>query len=153
MGSLVQLSRRRPSHGRLNFPSEAETRESSNSLFVLVGVFSAAAIAMSVALVVAASSTWADVTLISVFILVFALVKIALANALFYAMIRFDKDRERDTIEKAKTGAVFRQAKPPLYRRTLGPTKHHAGKAAGRSGAVRLAVLTNNTNPRTPRTR
>jgi len=116
-----------------------------------VGVFSATAIAMSVAVVAAASSTWTDVALISVFILVFALVKIALANALFYAMIRFDKEHE--AAEKAKSGAVFRRAAPPIYRRTPGPAKQPVRKTAGKSSMVRLAALPKTTNPRTPRTR
>jgi hypothetical protein len=151
MGSLVRLRRGRPSQFRRNLPSDAEARESSKSLFVLVAVFSATAIAMSVAVVVAASSTWADVTLISAFILVFALVKIALANALFYTMIRFDKEHE--AAEKAKAGAVFRRAPPPIYRRTLGSAKQPVRKTAGKPNTVRLAALPKNTNPRTPRTR
>jgi hypothetical protein len=150
MGSLVQLSRQRTVRRQSqNSRDDAESRESAKSLLVLVAVFSGTAIAMSVAVIIAASNTWADVTLIASFVLVFALTKIVLANALFYAMTRYDETREKAVV-KARPGAIFRRIPPPRYRKVATAAKQ-GRQTTGTSGPVRLAVLTRNQSPRAPR--
>ena len=69
---------------------EHETREASRSLLILTSAFLVTATVMCGAVVAAVSSTWSDVIIMSAFVLVFALLKIALANALVYTMLRYD---------------------------------------------------------------
>ena len=145
MGSLVQLKRRYPALPSHNLSERAEARESTKSIVVLISVFSATALIMGAAVVAAASSTWADVGLISLFILVFALVKIALANALFYVMIKSDKADEARA--KSTTGAVFRL---PAYRRN--PPRPLGRRMPGQT-VVKLAALAKHKSPRAPRPR
>jgi hypothetical protein len=47
---------------------------------------------MCAAVVAMVSSTWTDVIVMSAFVLVFALLKIVLANALIYTMLRYDAE-------------------------------------------------------------
>ena len=69
---------------------EHETREASRSLLILTSAFLVTATVMCGAVVAAVSSTWSDVIIMSAFVLVFALLKIMLANALIYTMLRYD---------------------------------------------------------------
>ena len=69
---------------------EHETREASRSLLILTSAFLVTATVMCGAVVAAVSSTWSDVIIMSAFVLVFALLKIVLANALIYTMLRYD---------------------------------------------------------------
>src|SRR5450755_3195739 len=96
MGSVIQLSRHRPAAlapQPVPAPRNHED-ESGRSLIVLVVVFTATAIAMSVSVVVAGSNSWAEAAPLIVFVGVFALTKVFLANALFYVMIRSDAHSE-----------------------------------------------------------
>jgi hypothetical protein len=135
MGSVVQLNRRRAvarvwQKTPQKAPVDVEARESAMSMAVLVGVFSLTAIAMGVAVVVEASNTWRDVAVMSAFVIVFGLTKVALANALFYVMVSSDAKMEAVSANtKAAAGMVFRRphARPP--KRTLKPPilLHQAG--------------------------
>jgi len=71
----------------------AEAREETASIKILLWTFALAAIAMCATVVVTLARSWNEFLWISAFVLVFALLKIALANALFYVMINYDKDR------------------------------------------------------------
>lgn len=97
---------------------------------ILMGGFFGTALIMCVAVVIAASTTWRDVMVISFFVFVFALIKILMANALFFALIRYDKDKETVRPE-ARVGAVFRRA--PLDR-TRVAVNHAAGLRPRTSG-------------------
>jgi len=92
MGSIIKYARPRPliHHPRAKNAVERETREARRSLFILIGSFFVTATVMCAAVVVMVSSTWTDVIIMSAFVLVFALLKIMLANALIYTMLRYD---------------------------------------------------------------
>jgi len=160
---------RNPSAAARNYEDE-----SWKSLLVLVVVFTATAIAMSVAVVLAGSNTWAEATPLIVFVVVFALTKIFLANALFYVMIRSDAHSEsvakKRAVHNKANGLVIRRPRiPPGFNRTkLAGARPRVGSTASMitsaskvtaatkstvAGKVRLAILTRkppNPPPRRP---
>ncbi|MGH7837796.1 MAG: hypothetical protein ACREQC_08235 [Candidatus Binataceae bacterium] len=102
MGSIVQLSRRPPMIRKPPVVSaEAAARDEAASIKILLWTFALAAIAMCVTVVVTLARSWDELLWISAFVLVFALLKIALANALFYVMINCDKDRREIPLKPA----------------------------------------------------
>jgi nitrate/nitrite transporter NarK len=118
-------------------PSEAiAAREEAASLRILLWTFALAAIAMCLTVVVTLSRTWTEMLWVSAFVLVFALLKIALANALFYVMINYDKD-----------------ARPVPVRNTaiLQPPRRVAGGTRRLTGALSLAAATKSPRPNPPR--
>jgi len=145
MGSVIRLSRHRPAASTVQ-PVAAlrnDNDESRRSLIVLVVVFTVTAIAMSAAVVVAGSNSWAEAVPLIVFVVVFALTKVFLANALFYVMIRSDAHSEAVAMATAHAkaaGLVIRR--PP---RTPGLNQFKVAGArpprAGPSGSIRLAIL------------
>jgi len=163
MGSLIQFKRNRsksavaspfttarnhPGAVARSLPGAAARNyedESWKSLLVLVVVFTFTAIAMSVSVVLAGSNTWAEAVPLIVFVVVFALTKIFLANALFYVMIRSDAHSEAVAAAAAAQskadGLVLRRARiPPGFN---GPKIAGARPRKGASASnVRLAVLT-----------
>ena len=148
MGSVVQLNRRR-SIGAVALPPAAPPRnyeeDSRKSLLVLVVVFTATAIAMSVVVVMAGSNSWAEAMPLIVFVVVFALTKIFLANALFYVMIRSDTRSERiaaATASKAKAaGLVIRRPRMPPGLRRANAIGSRPRKAGVMSSNARPTVL------------
>jgi len=90
MGSIIRYERPLIHHPRAKNAVERETREARRSLFILIGSFFVTATVMCAAVVAMVSSTWTDVIIMSAFVLVFALLKIMLANALIYTMLRYD---------------------------------------------------------------
>jgi membrane protein YdbS with pleckstrin-like domain len=94
MGSIIRFARPRPliRHPRAKIAGEQETLEARRSLFILIGSFFVTATVMCAAVVVMVSNTWTDVVIMSAFVLVFALLKIVLANALIYTMLRYDAE-------------------------------------------------------------
>jgi hypothetical protein len=147
MGSVVQLSHR-PARRNWQKPApDAEADEATKSLRILVGTFGVTAIVMSAVVVAVASNTWTDVMVMSAFVIVFALTKIALADALFYVMIRSDAAAEASALA-AKTGAVFRRP-PPMYPRPgLKPAGARSKAATG--GRAKLTLLAKKPPPRGP---
>jgi hypothetical protein len=162
MGSLIQFKRNRsksavasPFTTARNYPGAAARShlgaparnyedESWKSLLVLVVVFTFTAIAMSVSVVLAGSNTWAEAVRLIVLVVVFALTKIFLANALFYVMIRSDAYSEAVAAAAAQSkadGLVLRRPRtPPGFN---GPKIAGARPRKGASASnVRLAVLT-----------
>ena len=128
--------------------------ESWKSLLILVVVFTATAIAMSLSVVLAGSNSWAEATPLIVFVVVFALTKVFLANALFYVMLRSDAHSEVSAAaaaeqNKAKGLVVRRPRKPPGFSR---PQPHGARPRNGASANyVRLTLLTRKTPTPPPR--
>jgi hypothetical protein len=146
MGSVIQLGRRRPVASLSQaLPAPTPRRdhddESWRSLLVLVIVFTATAIAMSISVVVAGSNSWAEAIPLIIFVAVFALTKVFLANALFYVMIRSDAHSEALAASKAKAaGLVIRRPRTPPGLKQLKSAAARPRKA-GPSNKVRLAVL------------
>jgi hypothetical protein len=159
MGSLIQINHRRSavpsappaaaaSAGapRLGCtpPARNHDDDSRRSLLVLVIVFTATAIAMSASVVIAGSNSWAEAIPLIVFVVVFALTKVFLANAVFYVMLRSDVRSEAVAAEaalKAKAaGLVIRRPRMPpgLKRSSLAGARPRRG--GGPSSTVRLAV-------------
>ena len=146
MGSLIQLRRRGlavSAPHRITAPRNHED-ESWRSLIVLVAVFTVTAIAMSVSVVVAESNSWAEAVPLIVFVVVFALTKVFLANALFYVMIRSDAHSEA----VAAAAASKAKAAGLVIRRPRMPPGFNQVKAAGTrprkgepSSSIRLAIL------------
>ncbi|GEM_PF-2287333 len=95
MGSIIRFERPRPviRQLRAKVAPEKDSPETRRSLLILVGSFFITAVVMCVAVVAMVSNTWTDVLIMSAFVLVFALLKILLANALIYAMLRDDRAR------------------------------------------------------------
>jgi hypothetical protein len=105
MGSIVTFARPRPLiRDSKKIEPERESRDARRALFILIGSFSATALVMCVAVVAAVSSTWTDVLVMSAFVLVFALLKIVLANALMFAMLRADSHDRTVVISARATG-------------------------------------------------
>ena len=94
MGSLIQFNRRPGASERQPAPiALAESSEERRSLRILLWTFALSAIAMCATVVFMLSPHgWRDLLWISSFMLVFALAKIALAQALFYIMVNYDDD-------------------------------------------------------------
>ena len=92
MGSISRFARSRPviRQPQAKIAVERESREARRSLFILIGSFFVTATIMCAAVVAMVSNTWTDVLIMSAFVLVFALLKIVLANALIYTMLRYD---------------------------------------------------------------
>jgi len=92
MGSIIRFARPRPviRQPRAKVAPDQESDEARRSLIILIGAFFVTAVVMCAAVVAMVSSTWTDVLMMSAFVLVFALLKIALANALIYTMLRYD---------------------------------------------------------------
>ena len=130
--------------------------ESRRSLIVLVVVFTATAIAMSISVVVAGSSSWAQAGPLIVFVVVFALTKVFLANALFYVMIRSDAHSEAVAAAASKAkiaGLVIRRPRmtPGLNNLKIAGARP---RKAGLASNVRLAILPRRkpATPQSPRT-
>jgi hypothetical protein len=159
MGSLIHIKHRRSagpgsppaaaaSAGTYRLegtpPARNHDDDSRKSLLVLVIVFTATAIAMSASVVIAGSNSWAEAIPLIVFVVVFALTKVFLANAVFYVMIRSDVRSEAVAAEaalKAKAaGLVIRRPRMPpgLKRSSLAGARPRRG--GGPSSTVRLAV-------------
>lgn len=149
MGSVVQLSHR-PARRNWQKPAPgAEADDAAKSIRILVGTFGATAIVMSVVVVAVASNTWTDVIVMSAFVIVFALTKIALADALFYVMIRSDTAAEASAMAaKAGTGAVFRRPPRTNPRPTLKSAAARSKTARG--GRAKLTLLAKKPPPRGP---
>ncbi len=143
MGSIIRLAHPRPLI-RLakKLPAERESLEARRSLFILIGSFFVTATVMCAAVIAIVSSTWSDVILMSAFVLVFALLKIVLANALIYVMLRYDGDAAKAPAAAGAAAGYRRLAPicqaPAAKRRT----------SARRTGTLRLA--TGNPQPGAP---
>jgi len=139
MGSLIQFKRRsiagdqQPARTAL-----AESNEERRSLRILLWTFALAAIAMCATVVFMLSPHgWRDLIWISSFMLVFALAKIALAQALFHIMINYDEESptrpDPGVVERAKLIPLTRDGKrAPRAKRALtgtvtaaAPSPHH----------------------------
>jgi len=96
MGSIVKFARPGPVIRQLRpkIAVQPESLDARRSLPILIGAFFVAATVMCVTVVAMVSSTWTDVLVMSAFVLVFALLKIVLANALIYTMLRYDATTE-----------------------------------------------------------
>jgi protein-S-isoprenylcysteine O-methyltransferase Ste14 len=133
MGSIVTFARPRP---LIRLPKkvedERESREARQALFILTGAFFATALVMCVVVVVMVSTTWTDVLVMSAFVLVFALLKIVLANALMFAMLRADSNH-RPAPVLARTTEWRRL--PLTWRHPI----PKSGPRKARTGALRLA--------------
>jgi len=92
MGTIVRFARPRRAirDPRAKVAIERESLEARRALFILIGAFFITATVMCAVVVAMVSSTWTDVLIMSAFVLVFALLKIVLANALIYTMLRYD---------------------------------------------------------------
>jgi len=138
MGSIIRFARPRPviRHARAKVSVERESREARRSLFILVGSFFVTATVMCAVVVAMVSTTWTDVVIMSAFVLVFALLKIVLANALIYTMLRYDAASADPPVQAEAIGryplASIRQA--PLVK----------GLRIGSSKTNKLRVATRN---------
>lgn len=133
MGSIIRFARPRPviRQPRAKIDAERESREAQRSLLILIGSFFITAIVMCAAVVAMVSSTWTDVLMMSAFVLVFALLKIVLADALIYTMLRYDAATAKAT---AETGAVGSY-------RTFAPIRKPPARGARRTGPLRTSDL------------
>jgi len=91
MGSIVRFARpRQVIRQPRKVPVDPESVAARRSLFILISSFFITAVVMCAVVVAMVASTWDGVLIMSAFVLVFALLKILLANALIYAMLRYD---------------------------------------------------------------
>ena len=131
MGTVIRYARPRPliRHPQAKSAVQRETREARRSLFILIGSFFVTAMVMCAVVVVMVSNTWTDVIIMSAFVLVFALLKILLANALIYTMLRYDATTSE---VPARAGAVRN------YRRLVPIRRAPAVKVRGR-GSLKIS--------------
>jgi hypothetical protein len=131
MASVIRFARRPP---LIRFAPkvspEGDSREAIRSMYVLIGSFFVTAVAMCIAVVAVVSKNWTDVLIMSAFVLVFAVLKIGLANALMYVMLRFD-----DASDTAAARAV--EQPPSTFRRP--PQPKNAQKRGSKISPLRLA--------------
>jgi hypothetical protein len=140
MGSIVPLTRRAPLiRGKRITPDDSESREAAQSMRILLWTFALTALAMCGTVVACFANSWAEVWLISSFLLVFTLCKIGLANALFYVMIHYDANRE--AARAAQAAASKAQRSDPILR----PTRRR--RILRPRGALRVAA----TSAKSPR--
>jgi hypothetical protein len=147
MGSVVQLKRRRTAAPKPRAKNAREDEESRRSLMVLVGTFTFAAVAMSAAVVIAGSNSWAEAAPLIACVIFFALAKVLLADMAFFGLLRADRASEAAALERKKvSGSVMRR-----------PVANPAGRVAAVSapiiarpkpGRPRLAVVRNGPNRR-----
>jgi nitrate/nitrite transporter NarK len=114
--------------------AESAAREEATSLRILLWTFALAAIAMCLTVVLTLARTWSELLWVSAFVLVFALLKIALANALFYVMIHYDKEAPRP----ARDTAILQPPRRASSKRRL-------------TGALSLAPAAKASRPSAPR--
>jgi hypothetical protein len=140
MGSIVRFARPRPAirHPR-GVPAEGEWVAARRSLFILVGAFFITALVMCAAVVAMVASTWTDVLVMSAFVLVFALLKIVLADALIYTMLRYD---EATADVPAGTRGVGRYPRFGSLRQL--PVENATRTRSQKTGKLRVAIA----NPR-----
>jgi predicted Na+-dependent transporter len=129
MGSIIRFARPRPAirQPRAKIAAEQESNEARRSLLILVASFFITATVMCAAVVAMVSSTWTDVLVMSAFVLVFALLKIVLADALIYTMLRYDAATANAAAEigpmrRYGSFAPIRQS-PATRRRRTGPLR------------------------------
>ena len=145
MGSVVKLSRRRPIDPPVRRIRSTEQREAEDwrSLIVLATVFSATAVAMAIAVVVAGSSNWAEAIPLIACVVVIALTKVVLADAVFFIMIRSDTHAEAKAMAAAAAaraaGLVIRRAPPPPRMRQIKMRQTGSRPRKPGQGAIRLA--------------
>ena len=116
MGLIVQFGRRRALDASTRTTSsQSHDADERRALVILAVVFAATAVAMGIAVVVAGSSTWTEAVPLIAFVVVFALTKVVLADALFYVMIRSDVHAEAKAVEAAARAHAARMVirRPP----------------------------------------
>jgi hypothetical protein len=137
MGSIVKYARPRPliRQPRAKITAEQEAHEARRSLFIFVSSFFVTALVMCAVVVAMVSNTWTDVIIMSAFVLVFALLKIVLANALIYTMLSYD----------AATANIARPSDAvKTYRRFAPIRRPPAGKVQRRASISKLRATTSN---------
>lgn len=136
MGSIVRFARPRPviRHPR-PIPVERESAAARRSLYILIGSFFITAVVMCAVVVAMVASTWTDVILMSAFVVVFALLKIVLADALIYTMLRYDSATAEVPIATRDDGRYRRFAS---FRQFPIETKSRANSR--KTGRLRVAV-------------
>src|SRR5579872_7192151 len=124
MGSIVKYARPRPliRQPRAKIAPDQEMREARRSLHILIGSFFVTALVMCAVVVAMVSNTWTDVIIMSAFVLVFALLKIVMANALIYTMLRYDAAtaniaRPADAVKSYRRFAPIRRSPAVKVRR------------------------------------
>jgi hypothetical protein len=130
MGSIVKYARPRPliRQPRAKIAADQEMREARRSLHILIGSFFVTALVMCAVVVAMVSNTWTDVIIMSAFVLVFALLKIVMANALIYTMLSYDAAtanvaRPTDAVKSYRRFAPIRRPPATKVRRRASITK------------------------------
>jgi hypothetical protein len=145
MGSVVELSRRRPALPRTvaksREKSAREAEESRRSLIILVGTFTLIAVVMSATVVIAASDSWAEALPMILTVIVFALAKVLLADAAFFGMLRADAVSEaKEAIrrnDRKVQGAILRRP-VPMYGKAAGAPL--LAQSKNRAGGLALVI-------------
>lgn len=150
MGSVIPFRRARPARlGRDKDTRHEQPPESRLPLIIFIGSFSAAALAMTIAVVVEAADTWRSSIGLLAVVFVIALTKIILANALFFVMMRSDSANEAAPGKStARPSSAWRRPVKPGFSRSL------AGSAAGigandAESAAKLTSLERRSGPKT----
>jgi membrane protein YdbS with pleckstrin-like domain len=135
MASIIKFARPRPfiRPPKEQIPPQKELQEARRSLSILIGSFFVTAMVMCAAVVAMVSNTWTDLIIMSAFVLVFALLKIALANALIYTMWRYDAATANVSAETPRARS-YRRATP------LRPAPATSGRRTGAVATGKLRV-------------
>jgi hypothetical protein len=143
MGSIVRFARPRPViRQSRRVPVESESVAARRSLFILIGSFFITAVVMCAAVVAMVASTWTDVLIMSAFVLVFALLKIVLANALIYTMLRYDA---ATADVPTRTRAIGRYHRFTSFRQL--PVETASRTRSQKTGKLRVAVASRRPDP------
>jgi hypothetical protein len=144
MGTIVRFARPRPliRQPQAQIAIERESREARRSLFILMGAFLVTAIVICAAVVAMVATTWREVLIMAAFVLVFALTKIILADALIYAMLRYDAASAEAPLPAGPVGG-YRKSRsirqpPAVNRRTqsLKPNKPRVATGNSQPGGL-----------------
>lgn len=112
MGDLIEIRRYLPKERLAAAADEARERAEARSVKILLWGFLIGAIGLCAIVAVVLSKSWTELFIFSGILVIFALTKIFLANALFYIMLHYDQDARSQPV------APHKRAVLPL-RRTL----------------------------------
>jgi hypothetical protein len=125
MATVISIAERRGAKA-------SENRQSGHSLTpgMTVVMFTAVALAMTAAAVLVGANSWDDAITLVILISVVALLKLALADAMFIAMLRADEQTDRRIVQEPEPEPPKHNAQRPDVVRHLAVRARRMNRAA-----------------------
>lgn len=114
MGNVIEIRRYLPKDRLAAAADESRERNEARSVRIALWGFLLTAVGLCAMVALALAKTWTELLIFSGILVIFALTKIFLANALFYMMMHYDKDARSQPGPPIPGQAVlpFRQRTP-----------------------------------------